>query len=191
MRQRENQRVMLTRRLLEEALLDLMEEKPLSQIGVSELCKRACINRTTFYNHYGSPADVFAEIERDTVRELRERLDAATPAGEELTLGRRVEVLCSYLRSHERFSKLLFMQAGDNSNFLEALLQMPEGQPEAVRNSAMGYDTETLALLKTFLAHGIYALVRKWVLEDVPKTPQEIGQLAERVALRGWAARQG
>ena len=55
----------------------------------------------------------------------------------------------------------------------------------------MGYDTETLALLKTFLAHGIYALVRKWVLEDVPKTPQEIGQLAERVALRGWAARQG
>ncbi len=42
--------------------------------------------------------------------------------------------------------------------------------------------------MKTLLAHGIYALVCTWILEDVSKSSEEIGELTEKVALRGWAA---
>jgi len=55
MEHRENQRVQLTKRLLKEALMKLLEEKPLEQINVSELCRVADINRATFYKHYAIP----------------------------------------------------------------------------------------------------------------------------------------
>ena len=43
-----------TSHTLREALTDRLEEKPLQQITVVELCERADVNRTTFYRNYES-----------------------------------------------------------------------------------------------------------------------------------------
>ena len=48
MEAKENQRITLTKRLLKESLVRLMEAKSLQKISVSELCKDAGINRATF-----------------------------------------------------------------------------------------------------------------------------------------------
>ena len=45
----ENQRVRLSKALLKEALVRLLETKPLDKITIYELCAEAQINRTTFY----------------------------------------------------------------------------------------------------------------------------------------------
>ena len=41
----------LTKRLIREALLELLKTKSIQKISVRELCDAAGINRTTFYNH--------------------------------------------------------------------------------------------------------------------------------------------
>lgn len=62
MERKENQRIILTKRMLKEALLKLMETKSIQKISVSELCKEAGINRVTFYNHYSAPSDILTEM---------------------------------------------------------------------------------------------------------------------------------
>jgi AcrR family transcriptional regulator len=54
-------RVRRTRKLLWEALLDLIAEKDFESITVRELCERAMVHRTTFYNHYLDKYDLLEQ----------------------------------------------------------------------------------------------------------------------------------
>ena len=49
------------------ALLDLLNNKPLSQINITNLVKVAGVYRATFYLHYKSLSDVILDIETDVV----------------------------------------------------------------------------------------------------------------------------
>lgn len=50
---------------VKEALLTLLAEKQLADITVSELSRKAHVSRSTFYEHFGNPADVFDAVVRD------------------------------------------------------------------------------------------------------------------------------
>ena len=54
---KENQRVKLTRQLLQNSLIELMQEKPIAKTTIKEICETADINRSTFYLYY---ADQYA-----------------------------------------------------------------------------------------------------------------------------------
>ena len=54
-----------TARLMDEALLILLEKKDIEEITVKEICEKAGVNRSTFYLHYDTIDDLFQEtIER-------------------------------------------------------------------------------------------------------------------------------
>ena len=46
---------------IDEALIALLEEKDLEYITVKEICQRAGVNRSTFYLHYDTVADLVNE----------------------------------------------------------------------------------------------------------------------------------
>lgn len=60
------------KQLLFQALIDLMEVKPVNRISVSELTERAGVNRTSFYNFYTGIDDMIQKIEADLSRSLAE-----------------------------------------------------------------------------------------------------------------------
>ena len=62
---------------IEKAFIELLQSRPLNQISVSELCKRARLNRTTFYANY---ADVYALA--DSIRDKLEKSFAQLYASE-------------------------------------------------------------------------------------------------------------
>ena len=66
----EDLRVVKTRRVIRNTLFELMSEKPLSKITVSEICVRAEINRKTFYRHYREKKDVIDELENEILGEF-------------------------------------------------------------------------------------------------------------------------
>ena len=71
----ENQRIRVSKAMLKEALLKLLQKEDLGRITVAQLCDTAQINRTTFYKYYGSTYDLLAEIENDLFEELKETLN--------------------------------------------------------------------------------------------------------------------
>lgn len=63
-------RIQKTRAIIQNALFDLLSEKELSKISISELCRRAQINRKTFYRHYRGTEDIIEELENSLLGEL-------------------------------------------------------------------------------------------------------------------------
>ena len=58
----------MTRRLLKEALLELLEDTELARISVTALCQKADVHRSTFYQYYTDPSALLQEIETDFLR---------------------------------------------------------------------------------------------------------------------------
>ena len=50
-------RIIKTKKVIYEALIDLMKEKTFEEIKVSDICNKALINRSTFYAHYEDKYD--------------------------------------------------------------------------------------------------------------------------------------
>lgn len=57
-----NKKELMSRRLIQGALVELLRTKSFELITITELCRVANINRTTFYNLYSSQRDVLDEI---------------------------------------------------------------------------------------------------------------------------------
>ncbi len=60
-------RVRYTKKALHDALLKLMETKPIKQITVTEVCNLAQLNRATFYKHYQNCDDLLLQIENELI----------------------------------------------------------------------------------------------------------------------------
>lgn len=70
-------RVKRTRKLLQEALLELLSEKSFDAITVQDIAQRSTINRATFYSHFVDKYDLFASYSRQWFRRaLQEGLPA-------------------------------------------------------------------------------------------------------------------
>jgi AcrR family transcriptional regulator len=68
-------RVKRTRKLLQDALLELLAEKNFDAITVQDIAERSTINRATFYAHFVDKYDLFASYSREWFRQaLHNRL---------------------------------------------------------------------------------------------------------------------
>ena len=63
-----------SRTLIKGALADLLQEKPLEKITVTDVVNRAGINRGTFYAHYSDVPDVINRVIQQTFAGIREAL---------------------------------------------------------------------------------------------------------------------
>src|SRR5258707_11996365 len=71
---RADPRITRTVRALEQAIVELASQQPVSQITVADLADRAGATRATFYNRYGSPLKLlihvlYADLDRGHRRE--------------------------------------------------------------------------------------------------------------------------
>ena len=77
-----------SKRLINEALADLLHEKPLDKITVTDVVNRADINRGTFYAHYKDIPDVVDHLIQQTFNTIRsavdQQTDSITDVGEKL-----------------------------------------------------------------------------------------------------------
>lgn len=169
-----NQRVVLTKRLLQEALLRLMNKKPLDKITVKELCEESGINRTTFYRHYGVPRDVLIDMEADFSNQLRERFDV-TKIND---ISSYSEELLTYLYNHSDILKILILN-NSADDFMRMINSMFEKvlQSKSKYPAISGADDDNIKLISTYIAGGGYFMLRRWLLEDIRKTPKELSDL--------------
>lgn len=61
----ENRKIRMTKKVLRDSLIELLYTKDISEVTVTELCKKADVNRSTFYSHYETLTQVLDDIEGD------------------------------------------------------------------------------------------------------------------------------
>ena len=175
MAKKENQRIILTKRLLQEGLLRLLEIKELDKISVTELCKESGINRATFYNHYCSPQDLLTDLEVRLTEEMNQLI--RTPVNmEEMT--DQLESLCVFYQENAR-SILILARCHSDADLADVFnnLNQQFRRQQLSAHRAANLDDDSFHLVSTFLYTGCYHLIREWLVKDIQKTPREIAEL--------------
>lgn len=175
MAKKENQRIILTKRLLQEGLLRLLETKDLDKISVTELCRESGINRATFYNHYGSPQDLLMDMEAQLTEGLDRLMCYPRNPGEALA---QLESVCVYMKEHAH-SIIVLSRCHADQDLADAFHKLNDTLPPRRPRSKFtaNMDDDSVQLTNTFVYTGCYHLIREWLAKDIQKTPREIAEL--------------
>ncbi len=171
-------RVVLTKRMLKEALLHCMETKTLSKISVSELCKEAGVNRTTFYNHYESPTQILKEIVDDYASKIWE-IYYTNRITKQISVRDAVEASLEYLYSKRDEIKILYSKNAENRigsfglDLIEKNLKIYTDKLPGT-----GSVSQDDAYIRSIItASAAYGLIQVWLTTYTNKTPREIMNL--------------
>ena len=161
-------RVERTYRLLTSAFEELMAEKPFSAITVNELCERAMVRRTTFYDHFANKDDFFRFYVRGIRQSISEHVARERPSmpfteyAREMTLGfaqvvSENRVVLKRLRLDSSFAKLSEALAAE---IAEQMLPTVEEMMRAIGPSRQCPDAA--GAFARFYASGLVGLVEWW-----------------------------
>lgn len=155
-----NQRIALTKELIHRALIDLLKEQDIHKISIRELCGIAGINRTTFYNHYGSQYDVLAEMEQGFLNDVAAFLSEGKDQNR-----KPMEQVLRYLESNLEFVRLLFNSNVD-PEFPRKLFSLPPIQQTLQRISVREALEKEQDYAVSFFLYGGYKIVQIWINKD-------------------------
>ncbi len=153
-------RVIKTRRLIKNALIELMAEKEVTSITITELSEKALINRKTFYRHYSTVSEVVTEIENEILSEFAEALRSANKSC--LDVGGLVSDISELLmRRREYFAKMTklnpeLFSKGRIKAMLRRTFEVVLKSSEAITDRA------TLDAVSQFTVSGVLSLYADW-----------------------------
>ena len=150
MEKKENQRITLTKRLLQEALLLMLRDESINKISVRDLCEKAGINRTTFYNHYSCPADVLNDISQSFMNDIGRMLDEAESTNLQ-SVAEKMASIFRYMEDHHELARLL-LSTDNYCMFADKLFTHPAITSLSVEK---GVDEISATGGHRFLSHGL------------------------------------
>ena len=169
--QKENRRVRMTKRLLKDALLELLEEYDMSNISVTAICETADIHRSTFYKYYAEPSDVLREIEKDYLDQIPCPSTVPDQQGRELLL-LSTTAFFDYVKENEKAFRVLFGKTGD-SGFAARLVDL------LCSRYIIGIeepDEMRARFIRLYIANGSVGLMRAWIETGFPVSSREIAE---------------
>lgn len=175
---KDNRRTQMTRTLLKTALIELMQEKPLRQITIKDICQQADLNRTTFYKHYTDPFALLADIEKDIQKKTVAYLQNVKPSADAPGL---IEAFLRYIKEQADLFRILLCDPGSEdfrSRFLQNTL-------DAVRvNIPFSGPADEEPYLLCFLMQGSVCTISEWIQRDFDIDPTRLAALLYQTCSR-------
>lgn len=176
--QKENRRIMLTKRMLRDALIELLKEKDIYHISIKELCDRADLNRTTFYKYYGSQFDLLTDMESDIITFINK-----TVRKNQANIETIIQILCEYLESNLEFARLLINNNIDPS-FPEKLFSLEVVKESFLKNFFGRYDSIETEYLFNFITYGSFKIICMWVNREERESPKELAAMIKKITMK-------
>lgn len=170
MNKKNNSRYKISSEKIETAFLTLLLNHNYEEITISEICKKANINRSTFYCHYDDINDLILKIENKFSKTTADIFN----------FGER--------QTHEAFVDL-FNFVKENKYFYKAFLNIPyitqaerSTKINVLKNlgSKKSIDkSQNIAIYyrASFFGAGIKEICRLWLERDCKETPEEMAAL--------------
>ena len=160
-----DRRVKYTKMVLKDALLEILQERPIERVTVKEICERADVNRSTFYVHYGSPQELLDSICRDLYEEISQKKKDLEDIRSYMT------GICDIMYENRELMRL-FVKAGN----IESMFSIADiwksdflGMAEPMEGRRVDADASFL-----FITCGAFAVLTTWLLGSLPMTRDEV-----------------
>lgn len=168
-----------THKLLWEALMAELAERPFEEITVKDICERAMVHRTTFYKHY---EDKYALLEQG-MRQMYDALVAgaqhAPPSVFSLDDPPPYFVrLFDHVAEHQQFYRLMLCGEGNGrfqklvKDYVADVADDKLGAVVATQQRA----NVAAAMRVQFLAGGVLSLLAWWLEKDMPLSSYQMAR---------------
>lgn len=175
MNKKENQRVRLTKRIFHDSLIQILKNKKIYQITVSELCNTAELNRSTFYKYYDNVYDVLTELEKEFIIETQNcinNIDASGINGIEKPL---YTLLCHIKENAEAYE--LLINNSVNNNFSASIIRHTMDFLK-YKVQALNIDLgERKDYLFEYIVEGSIAVMKVWIKDATKEPPEKISNI--------------
>ncbi len=171
MEKKENQRIRLTKTLLKNSLIDLMNKKSINKITVKELCENAGINRSTFYLYYTDHFALLKEIEDNLLFNAREHLKNIDS---DLNSLHYLQELLNYMRKDsDIFYTLLCCQ--ENLSFQTAFIEISISNLKS--KLSLRCEERIADYIYRYLIMGCLSLITKWFESGFDMSSEELAEM--------------
>ena len=178
---------------MDEAFLALLEKKDFAYITVKEICEAAGVNRSTFYLHYETMADLLSEsishINEQFLFHMKKppetfiaKLRDCSPDELYLITPEYLIPYLDYIEQHRR----LFCTAMENA----AVLEMDKSYDRMFRHilapilDRYGVPQKERRYIMAFHIHGIMAIISEWLKDDCADSIEYVADLIQRCVKR-------
>lgn len=173
-----DRRVKYTKQVLKQSLLELMAEKPVGKITVTDICDRADVNRGTFYAHYLDAYDLLGQIEDELMAEILSSLEDIRQS----SMHEMIENLLLSIERNKALCSVLFTEYGDKA-FLSHIIDLAKEKSFAEWKRLMPAAAENdLLRVYTFISNGSVALIQQWLMGQIDDTPRGLSVFMEQVS---------
>lgn len=170
MNQSNNERFRLTERKIIDAFTQLLFEKELSDITVSEICRVSGIHRTSFYLHFQDVYDLMETIEGQLAAFYGALFTAQS---DNYDLGERFLRLFRFISEHQHFYRAYWFRAKD-LKVLDAALPEKDTRIKFAAEKYGIHSDITLRYRQMFFKAGLAALIGHWLSRGCAETPETL-----------------
>lgn len=152
---------------MEKAFVELLQEKELKEISVSEICKLTGLNRSTFYANFLDIYDLADHI-RD---KLEEEFSELFPQQHDNEQGGAVKMF-THIKENQLFYQTYFKLGYDEKH--QALVY------DSKRAEEESFDSEHIQYHIEFFRNGINAMIKLWLRGGCKESPEEMVTILQK-----------
>ena len=176
---RENRRVQMTKRLMKDALMELLEQHELVNISITAICETADVHRSTFYKYYKDQSDLLKDLEQDY-------LDRIPMPSRDLGQWEEDELLAEttaffdYVKQNEGAFRI-FLGESTSSDFAARLIDLLCSKYSATGENSIDASSYYAHL---YVANGTVGMLREWVNSGFSIGSREIAEMMYRFSVK-------
>lgn len=169
---KEDLRVIKTHKLLCDALFDLLKEKSFENIKLNEICKRAMVHKTTFYNHFEDKYDLLKYALLNLQKEL---LQSSNYDEEENIIDYYCTLAKTYM-NHIKKNKNVYkslISYNKDSIGMQILYNNFKGDVE----NRLKKEKEVLVpvnYISNYYVSGVFAVILEWFINGMKESEDEM-----------------
>ena len=182
-----DKRVMKTKRAIHSALTQILSQKPIEEITVTEIAEAAEVNRKTFYNYYGSVYMVAEEMEDEIIERFEETL-------------RRIDFDTLLKNPQTTFTTLARLITSDlvfyeniltNRNevfFLQKIITTLKQRIMTLYGDEITMDREMSEYVIEYIVAGLVSVYQKWFISGKKMDIEYLSRSVSTLAVSGITA---
>lgn len=173
-----NRRTLYTKKIIKESIIELLQEKEIHQITVTDICNKAEINRGTFYTHYKDAYDLLQSMEDELFDQI---LKYALETPLETHLNTLLINVFDLIAQNKQLCKILFCKQR-GSKVLDRILYIAYKLDidKLVGNPDLN-DVYINYLIKYSIG-GIISVIQVWLENDLRESPSDLVNFLNNVA---------
>lgn len=179
-----DRRVLKTKRAIYNAFVELLSEKEINHITITDISKKADINRKTFYNYYSNTYEVMEEIENLTADTFIKRLDAIEFTNMTDFLTEIFSQFTEIINSDLDFFSHLFKT--NNRSIL--IVKIVEAIKQYIRKrieKEQEFDIQKFNIVADFYIPGILSVYMNWFINNHNIPIEELSHILTDLILHG------